>query len=137
MRFLVFVAVVFLSSISCLSQKSTQFRDCTGKEQTQSGLNSCASDEAARADSQLNDAYQRLLTKAERVPGATEKVKTAEKTWIKYRDAYIDAMFPADDKQAAYGTMYPMNFDLTRAELTRQQTKELRVLIVLYDQEGQ
>lgn len=137
MRFLVIAAFVFLGSISCQSQESKQFRACTQKEMSQTGMDGCASDEAARADSELNDAYRHLLSKAERVPGATAKVKAFESAWITYRDSYIEAMFPAEDKQIAYGSMYPMSVDIIRAKLTPDQTKELRELIKQYDEEGQ
>ena len=38
-----------------------------------------------------------------------------------YRDAYIDAMFPAKDKQVAYGSIFPTEVDLLRFKLTQQQ----------------
>jgi len=98
-------------------------------------MDHCASDEAARADSELNSVYQRLLSKAERVPGASEKIKDFEKAWIKYRDAYIEAMYPEEDKQAAYGTVYPMEVDLLIATLTRKHTEEIQDLIKQYDEE--
>jgi uncharacterized protein YecT (DUF1311 family) len=135
-RILLFAVFVYISSIPCHSQESAQFRACTQKEVTQSGLNICASDEAARTDSELNEVYQHLLSRAKQVPGAEEKVKTAQRAWIQYRDAYLEAMFPSEDKQA-YGTMYPMNFDLVRAGLTREHTTALRELIRLYSNEGQ
>jgi len=99
------------------------------KAHAQAELDSCASDEAKRADSELNSVYQQLLAKAKSTPGATEKVKAAEKAWLQFRDAYIAAMFPADDKQMNYGTMYPMEVDLEIASLAREQTRRIKILI--------
>jgi uncharacterized protein YecT (DUF1311 family) len=107
------------------------------KEMSQTGMDHCASDEAARADSELNAIYQRLLAMAKLAPKTTAKIKGMETAWIAYRDAYIEAMFPQEDKQAAYGTEYPMNVDLVRAALTRKQAKEVEELIKQYDEEGQ
>jgi uncharacterized protein YecT (DUF1311 family) len=49
---------------------------------------------------------------------AVAKIKAAERAWITYRDAYMDATYPAKDKQAEYGPIYPMEANLLRAKLT-------------------
>ena len=136
-RYIVLAVFAAHSWLACHSQESAQFRACAQKEGTQAGLNHCASDEAARMDVDLNRTYQQLESKARHVPGATEKIKKAERAWIQYRDAYLDAMFPAADKQANYGSIYPMDFALLRAELTREQAKRLNELIKQYGDEGQ
>ena len=79
-----------------------------------------------RVDTELNDTYQKLLAAAGKEPGAVEKIRTAERAWITYRDTYIDAMYPAKDKQAGYGSIFPMEVDLLRTHLTRQQISALR-----------
>ncbi len=99
------------------------------KAHTQAELNSCASDEAKRTDLELNSVYHQLLAKAKSTPGATEKVEAAERAWVQFRDAYIAAMFPTEDKQLSYGTMYPMEVDLDIASLTREQTVRIKNLI--------
>jgi len=48
------------------------------------------------------------------------RFKAAERAWIAYRDAYMGAMYPAKDKQAEYGSIYPMEADLLRAKLTQR-----------------
>lgn len=95
-------------------------------------MNVCASDEAARTDTELNDIYRTLLSAASKQPGAVAKVQNAETTWIAYRSAYIDAMYPAKDKQADYGTTFPMEVDLLHAKLTRQQVAALKDLLQRY-----
>jgi uncharacterized protein YecT (DUF1311 family) len=95
-------------------------------------LNACASDEAARLDAELNDVYGKLVAKAASQPNAVEKIRTAERAWIAYRDAYIEAMFPEKDKQAEYGSVYPTQVNLLRAKLTRQQVDALKDLLQHY-----
>jgi uncharacterized protein YecT (DUF1311 family) len=92
-------------------------------------LNACAADEAARVDGELNRVYRELLSKNSDDPAAAEKIKKARRAWVAYRDAYVEAMFPAEDKQAEYGSMYPMEVSQILAALTRQQVEALKDLI--------
>lgn len=92
-------------------------------------MNACASDEAARADTELNEIYQKVLAAAEKQEEALAKVKASQSAWIAYRDAYMDAMYPAKNKQAEYGTIYPMEANLLRAKLTQRQVIALKELL--------
>lgn len=60
------------------------------------------------------------------------KIKAAGEAWLAYRDAYMDAMYPAKNKQAEYGSVYPMEADLVRAMLTQRQLGALRELLQHY-----
>ena len=51
---------------------------------------------------------------------------------LSYRDAYMDAMYPAENKQAEYGSIYPMEADLLRAKLTQRQVTALKELLRQY-----
>ncbi len=95
-------------------------------------MNACANEEASRTDDRLNDVYRNLLLQAASQQGAVEKIKAAENAWIVYRDAFVDAMYPAKDKQAEYGSIYPMEVDLLRAKLTRQQVAALKEMLQQY-----
>lgn len=132
MRLLVIALCVTLITTQLFAQDSQQFRACDEKAKTQADLNDCANQEAKRADAALNSVYSKLLSKAAEKPEAIAKIKAAEKAWIAYRDAYIDAMYPAKDKQAEYGSMYPMEADLLFARLTRQQVASLNALLKSY-----
>jgi uncharacterized protein YecT (DUF1311 family) len=133
LSFILFAAIFLFNSVPCHSQVSAQYRACDQKAHSQAEINSCANDEDARADSELNDVYRLLFSMAEKESGATAKVKVAERAWIQYRDAYLEAMFPAEDKLAYYGSKYPSDFNIVRASLTREQTKKLRELIKQYE----
>jgi uncharacterized protein YecT (DUF1311 family) len=98
-------------------------------------MNACASEEAARFDAELNNVYHKLLSQAESQEQAVAKIKTAERAWIAYRDAYMDAMYPASNKQAEYGSIYPMQADLLRAKLTKRQVAALKELLGQYNGE--
>jgi uncharacterized protein YecT (DUF1311 family) len=127
MKYLVFVSL--LAPLPAPAQDSAQYRACNEKAKAQAELNACASDEAARVDAELNAVYHKLLSEVASQPEATAKIKAAERAWIAYRDAYMDAMYPAKDKQAEYGSIYPMEADRLRAKLTQRQVKELKELL--------
>jgi uncharacterized protein YecT (DUF1311 family) len=95
-------------------------------------MNACASDEAARTDSELNEVYRKLLGQAAKQEEAVAKIKAAERAWVAYRDAYMAAIYPAKDKQAEYGSIYPMEADLLRAKLTQRQVTALKELLQQY-----
>ncbi|HKT48179.1 MAG TPA: lysozyme inhibitor LprI family protein [Candidatus Acidoferrales bacterium] len=125
------LVLILLGPGTCFAQNSQRYRTCSDKAATQAAMNACASEEAARADSELNAIYSKLISAA-REPGAVEKIGAAERAWIAFRDAYIEAMFPAPDKQAEYGSAYPMNVALLRAKLTKNQALALRELLRQY-----
>ncbi len=124
-------AVAFVALVPCLvaAQDSPKFRACNAKAVAQPELNACAADEAKRVDAELNRIYRELLSKNTDDAAAAEKIKKAQRAWVAFRDAYIEAMFPADDKQAEYGSMYQMEVDQALATLTRRQIDALKDLI--------
>jgi uncharacterized protein YecT (DUF1311 family) len=128
------VALLLLTLVSLplLSQPSPRTFDACADKKTQAELNSCANEEAKRADAELNSTYRTLLSKAAPRPESVAKIKAAERAWIAYRDAYTEATFPAENKQAEYGSMYPMLVNLLRAKLTQQQITALKDLLDQY-----
>jgi uncharacterized protein YecT (DUF1311 family) len=105
------------------------YRACSEQATTQHDMNVCANEEAKRVGDELNKVYKLLLSKVRNNPVATAKIQAAEKARLSYRDAYIDAMYPAKDKQAEYGSIFPMEFDLLAAKLTRQQISALQDIL--------
>lgn len=127
------LAVIFLMvAIPGFAQNSAHYRACSQRARTQLQMNACGSEEAARADNRLNDLYNKLLTQAAGEKDAVEKIKAAENAWIGYRDAFIEAMYPAGDKTGEYGSIYPLQASLLRARLTRRQITALQELLQQY-----
>ena len=123
--------VLFVASgaFPSLAQNSQTLRTCNEKAKTQMEMTACASNELARVETQMDDVYNTLLSKTESQPEALAKIKSAQKAWLVYRDAYIAAMYPAKNKQAEYGSMYPMKVSLLRAKLTQKQVAALKELL--------
>jgi uncharacterized protein YecT (DUF1311 family) len=126
MKALATVLLFGLSSLPLFAQVSDKYRRCDEDAKSQFEMNACASEEAARDDAELNREYRKLLSIAEKDHERTAKIKSMEKAWIAFRDAYLEAMYPAKDKQAEYGSIFPMEADLLRAKLTQQQIAALR-----------
>lgn len=125
-----FAAALLFVFIPCLgsAQNSRQYVACSQNAQTQAAMNACADQEFKRVDTDLNRTYRALLAKTAQQPEATAKIKSAQKAWLVFRDAYLEATYPATDK-AEYGSMYPLQLALLRAKLTRQQTAALKDLL--------
>ena len=105
---------------ACFAQDSAEYRACSEKANTQTEMNACAGAEAKRVDAKLNSTYRALLAKVESQPEAVAKIKAAERAWVAYRDAYIEATYSAENKAIEYGTIYPLDVALLRAKLTQQ-----------------
>ena len=127
-------ALVFtflMGGVLAMAQTSELDR-CMQAATTQGAMNRCAGEEANRVDAQLNVTYRQVLEAAKGNVLALAKIRKAEQTWITYRNAYMEAMYPAKDKQANYGSMYPMNADLVMADLTRAHVQALKTLLRQY-----
>jgi uncharacterized protein YecT (DUF1311 family) len=120
---------VLLASILCCAQDSATYRACSKQANTQSEMNSCAGEEAKRVDEELNRVYKQLLSKVRGNPVATAKIRAAQRAWVTYRDAYIEARYPAKDKAVEYGSIFPLEVNLLTAKLTRQQTEALQDIL--------
>jgi uncharacterized protein YecT (DUF1311 family) len=102
---------------------------CYDKAQTQFDLNSCAGEEYAGADAELNRVYKAVLEKYKGDSKFIEKFREAQRAWLKYRDAEFEAKFPYADAAHPfeyYGSVFPMCAAQFRAQLTRERIVKLR-----------
>jgi uncharacterized protein YecT (DUF1311 family) len=132
MKSLVVAFLTTVISCACFAQNSAEYRACSDKANTQSEMTACASDEAARVDAKLNATYRALLAKVASQPEALAKIKAAQRAWIAYRDAYIEATYPAKDKATEYGSIYPLEVTLLRAKLTQRQVVAVEDMLQHY-----
>jgi uncharacterized protein YecT (DUF1311 family) len=123
------VTLLFAPLLTGQQRPQKTFSDCDKTAQTQSDLTECASTDYKTADDELDRTYQQLLSKAAGDRIAIQKIKAAERAWYAFRDAQIVALYPADDKQKEYGTVFPMCANLALADLTRERTKVLKHML--------
>ncbi len=129
MRYVAAFIFLVLTPITSFCQSSKEYRECNQKAKNPAEMNACAHEEAARVDAKLDAVYAKVLSQDADDPVALAKIKTAEKDWTAYRDAYISAMFPAAHKVTEYGSMYSMKVDLLRAKLAHQHITALNALL--------
>jgi uncharacterized protein YecT (DUF1311 family) len=130
-RYLLAAVFLFLTCSFAFPQNSAQYQACNEKANAQPDLNECARQEADRVDAKLNKLYAQLLAKA-KDPNDVAKIKAAERAWIAYRDAYIEATYPAKDKQLEYGSEYLTDVAMLQAKLTQQHMADLEDLLKQY-----
>jgi uncharacterized protein YecT (DUF1311 family) len=112
------------------SQASDELlRRCLDTAGTQLEITGCFSEEVRRAEAELKDVYVKLLAAVAHDAQAVAKITAAEKAWVAYRDAYIEAMWPAENKQSMYGSIFPANQRGLRASLTRRHIEDVKELL--------
>jgi uncharacterized protein YecT (DUF1311 family) len=110
--------VVFVAATQKPAAQS-QKQPCAAA-QNQQEMNRCAAEEYKKADAELNKVYQQLLPKLE--APHKEKLKTAQRTWLAFRDAHCD--YEAFIFEG--GTMQPLIQYSCLEAVTRDRTKQLR-----------
>jgi uncharacterized protein YecT (DUF1311 family) len=88
-------------------------------------------------DQELNDVYNLILTKYKSDTLFISKLKTAQRAWIKYRDAHIESHFPLNAKSdpfVNYGSMYSTCICFDLETMTRERIKHLKVWLDGYEE---
>lgn len=111
----------------CYGLESPLLISCLSRASTQLAMNQCADEELRRVDKELQDLTAQLLSSTD--PRTAKQIRAAEKAWFAYLHAYLQARFPAKDKQLAYGSMYVMNYSLLEAALMERHILDLRHLL--------
>ena len=100
---------------------------CAGSlAQTQSESNQDACTGLKQADALLNKSYNQVLSEYRKNAALIRKLKIAQRAWLAYRDAQVEALYPAPNKRAEYGSVYPMCRCSAMATLTTQRADELK-----------
>ena len=96
------------------------------RTQTQSELDEQSCGRARKADVAMNATYAKILKEYADDQQFVTKLKATQWAWLAFRDAELEALYPKTDKQANYGTVYPMCRCSELQFLTENRTKELR-----------
>jgi uncharacterized protein YecT (DUF1311 family) len=109
---------ISLATIFCLSASF-----CFG--QTQSDLNDSAASNYQKADKELNAVYHQILKEYRSDTAFIRNLKNAQRLWILFRDAEMNAIFP--DRPDGYGSVQPMCWSMEITGLTQERTEKLKV----------
>jgi uncharacterized protein YecT (DUF1311 family) len=92
-------------------------------------MNRCADLDARHADADLNRVYRELLSKLKNDDNATKKLRAGQRAWLAFRDAHLQELYSAKDKQAEYGSMYPMCYAQVSTAMTKERVGQLRRML--------
>jgi uncharacterized protein YecT (DUF1311 family) len=93
---------------------------------TQSEMTACAAEELARADTLLNERYRQLVRLLAPEPARLQRLREAQRAWIRFRDAECDYEASAFEG----GSMQPMIDALCVAGLTKTRADEIQRMIL-------
>jgi uncharacterized protein YecT (DUF1311 family) len=97
---------------------------CLDTAQTQRDLNDSSGKESANAERELNATYQGILKKYADDPAFIGRLRTAQRAWLRFRDAQLQMRFPPSNQP---GSVAPMCYASYKAELTQARARELKV----------
>ena len=98
----------------------------TTHAQTQAEIDREACRVYQKNDAELNRVYQQVLSEYKADGLFVGKLRGAQRAWLTYRAAQLEALYPARDPQRAYGSVNRMCRCQALTELTLQRTEELR-----------
>jgi uncharacterized protein YecT (DUF1311 family) len=114
--------LIYLLIISSLTLLTASFKT-ESRAQMAPTLDPCP--RYREADAEMNKVYQQIFKAYKPTGPFLQKLKTAQRAWLTYRDAHLESLYPATDKQTAYGSAYRDCACQAMAELTARRTEEL------------
>jgi len=114
--------VIFAAEPVAAEEKASCYADAN----TQLDLNDCGVQEWKEADDELNHVYQEILKLNSDDKVFLGRLKEAQRAWLKFRDAELEALFPEENKQLQYGSSFPMCYAQWLATITKQRTQQLK-----------
>ena len=129
MRWITMIAAAAFG-LAALAPASAQEPRCQ-RSGNQAELNACAADDFKQADRELNATWQALLRKEADDKPFIAKLRTAQKAWLAFRDAELEAHFACDSENSrmCWGSMEGMSFMMRKKDLTQQRTKMLKEML--------
>jgi uncharacterized protein YecT (DUF1311 family) len=104
-------------------------RACEAKAMDQASINACAQQDLQAADAELNRVYRAILKRHAGEPVRIDRIRAAQRAWIRSRDSDLEARFPlapGENAHVVYGSIHPYEHASAKAELTRLRTAYLR-----------
>ncbi len=128
MRFSLVMSVIMVGMGGLLlgqitDAKQNQTDPCMNAK-TQLEMNECYSQQAKKADAELNVVYKKLMSALDQ--NSQAKLKSAEIAWIKYRDA--NCAFVAGLNEG--GSVYLTAVSVCIADMTHKRINELKNVLI-------
>lgn len=122
------IAIWILPSLLLLGSASVLAAGdrCLENASSQSQINTCMASDFAKLDAELNAVYRDVRSIHADDAEFLEKLKLAQRAWLAYRDAEVEARYPASDTALEYGSAYPGCVANVKVELTRARIIQLK-----------
>ncbi len=117
--------IVLLAARDAFTQKSDP---CLSK-QAQSEMNVCEFAQYAKVDAELNSVYGKLIAKYKSDDEFVKKLRIAQESWLKFRDADLASLYYQENIPGAYGSVHPMCKALELIRLTNERVTELKEML--------
>ncbi len=114
MRYSILIATLFLLKLPILGQ-------------TQLEMNKEAADSLKASEKRLNEVYRKVLKEYSSDTLFIKNFKRAQKSWVQFRNAEMDAKYPHPEN---YGSIFPMCYSLELQNLTEERIKKLNTWLV-------
>ena len=100
-----------------------------GRRQSQAEMTQQAAKDFQKADKELNQVYAKLSKAIE--PSKRKRLVEAQRAWIKFRDASLEARFACEDQddRVCWGSMIQLDWPAYKTMLTRERTEQLNKLL--------
>jgi uncharacterized protein YecT (DUF1311 family) len=115
--------------LSAARDASAQKNDPCFSKRTQSEMNSCEFAQYAIVDAELNSVYGKLIAKYKSNDEFVKKLRIAQESWLKFRDADLSSLYYQENIPGAYGSVHPMCKALELIRLTNERVKELKEML--------
>ncbi|MBA9075957.1 lysozyme inhibitor LprI family protein [Rufibacter quisquiliarum] len=94
--------------------------------QTQAEMNRQAYADYQKADKELNEVYQKILTDYKSDTAFISNLKASQRIWVSFRDAELKMKYP-EREPGHYGSIHAICRAAFLEELTSERIKKLRV----------
>jgi uncharacterized protein YecT (DUF1311 family) len=96
------------------------------KYETQAEMNARSCAELDRTNKDMDEAYNQVVAAHGSDAVFARKFKRAQQVWEDFRDAHMDAVYPQNDKELNYGSIYPTCRCVLMTELTVARVAQLK-----------
>ena len=122
--------IVFVTCLAIAFNAYAQQPQCV-RAGSQSQMVACAGEDVEAADKELNSVYKALLQCASHDKLFIDRLRAAQRLWIQFRNAELEAYQPVDDEageasSTKWGSMYPLTYLSVKKTLTEERTEQLR-----------
>ena len=94
---------------------------------TQLDMNIESNQEFEKMNLEMNQIINQIIDEYKYEKEFIQKLKLSQTAWEKFRDAQLEALYPAKNKRQKYGSVYPMCYSSTKAELTYKRIEQLNI----------